>query len=282
MTKNIKWNQIIGKICIYFLLIGFGIAFLFPIVWLFANSLKTKEQIFAYPPVFFEVPLQWKNYVEAFHYNSLPFSRFLGNSIFITLLSMVGSLFSSSLIAFGFSRLRWRGRDLLFYCVIITMIIPQEVVITPQFIIYNKLHLLDTYIPLILPWFFGRPFYIFIMRQAMMGIPRELDESAKIDGCSVMQLYSKIILPQSRLSMIAIAIYALQDQWNNYMEPMIFISTLEKLPVSVGLSYFSSMYGAEWQLISAAAVIVALPILILFVFFQKYFIQGVVVSGVKG
>lgn len=282
-TFNSRHNkERISHIIIYILLILLSIVFLLPIAWLLSNSLKSMEQIFAFPPVFFNGKLHWKNFAEVFTFNSLPFGRFLLNSVFITGLSVIGSVLSSALIAFGFSRVKWKGRDIVFYIVIITMIIPQEVLITPQFMLYNKLALLDTYIPLILPWFFGRPFYIFIMRQAMMGIPRELDESAKIDGCSTLQLFFRVILPQSKASLIAVAIYAMQDQWNNYLEPMVFINTLEKLPVSVGLSYFSSMYSTQWQLVSAAAVIVALPLLILFIFFQKYFIQGVVVSGVKG
>lgn len=277
-----KRKQYITQGITYCLLVILSIVFLLPIFWLLSNSVKTIEQIFAFPPVFISKTPQWSNYVEAFTFNSLPFGRFLLNSVFITVLSMIGSVLSSALIAFGFSRVRWRRRDLVFYIVIITMIIPQEVLITPQFMIYNKLSLLDTYVPLILPWFFGKPFYIFIMRQTMMGIPMEMDESAKIDGCNTFQLFYKVILPQSKASLVAAAIYALQDQWNNYLEPMVFINSLEKLPVSVGLSYFSSMYSTQWQLVSAAAVIVALPLLILFVFLQKYFIQGVVVSGVKG
>ncbi|MCI9360823.1 MAG: carbohydrate ABC transporter permease [Hungatella sp.] len=276
-----KKNNIVKGI-IYVLLVILSIIFMLPIIWLFANSLKSHEQIFAFPPVFFSGTLHWENFKEAFTFNSLPFGRFLLNSTFITVISMFASVLSSALIAFGFSRIRWRGRDVIFYIVVITMIIPQEILITPQFMLYNKLGLLDTYIPLVLPWFFGRPFYIFIMRQAMMGIPRELDESAKIDGCSTLQLFWKIIIPQSKASLIAAAIYAMQDQWNSYLEPMVFINSLEKLPVSVGLSYFSSMYSTQWQLVSAAAIIVALPLLVLFVFCQKYFIQGVVVSGVKG
>lgn len=277
-----KKKSNIVKGIVYVLLVILSVIFMLPIIWLFANSLKSQEQIFAFPPIFFSGTLHWENFKEAFTFNSLPFGRFLLNSIYITVISMFASVLSSAFIAFGFSRIRWRGRDVIFYIVIITMIIPQEILITPQFMLYNKLGFLDTYIPLVLPWFFGRPFYIFIMRQAMMGIPGELDESAKIDGCSTFQLFRKIIIPQSKASLIAAAIYAMQDQWNSYLEPMVFINSLEKLPVSVGLSYFSSMYSTQWQLVSAAAIIVALPLLVLFVFCQKYFIQGVVVSGVKG
>ena len=277
-----KKKSNIVKGIVYVLLVILSVIFMLPIIWLFANSLKSQEQIFAFPPIFFSGTLHWENFKEAFTFNSLPFGRFLLNSTYITVISMFASVLSSAFIAFGFSRIRWRGRDVIFYIVIIIMIIPQEILITPQFMLYNKLGFLDTYIPLVLPWFFGRPFYIFIMRQAMMGIPGELDESAKIDGCSTFQLFRKIIIPQSKASLIAAAIYAMQDQWNSYLEPMVFINSLEKLPVSVGLSYFSSMYSTQWQLVSAAAIIVALPLLVLFVFCQKYFIQGVVVSGVKG
>ena len=198
-----KKKSNIVKGIVYVLLVILSVIFMLPIIWLFANSLKSQEQIFAFPPIFFSGTLHWENFKEAFTFNSLPFGRFLLNSTYITVISMFASVLSSAFIAFGFSRIRWRGRDVIFYIVIITMIIPQEILITPQFMLYNKLGFLDTYIPLVLPWFFGRPFYIFIMRQAMMGIPGELDESAKIDGCSTFQLFRKIIIPQSKASLIA-------------------------------------------------------------------------------
>lgn len=281
-TGSVKKQRTINAILAYIALVFLAVLFLFPLLWILSNSLKTYEHIFSYPPKFFPLPLQFKNYINAFTYESLPFGRFLLNSAFITIISVVAVVFSSALVAYAFSHLRWRGRDALFIVVVLTMIIPTEVVITPQYIIYNKLGLLDTYIPLIAPWFFGKAFYIFMIRQTMMGIPKEMNESARIDGCNVIQTFLYVIMPQAKLGMIAVAIMAMQDQWNNYLEPLIFVNTLSKQVISVGLSYFSGMYQTQWNYVFAAAVIVALPILIIFAFFQKYFIQGVVVSGVKG
>ena len=196
--------------------------------------------------------------------------------------SVIGAVVSSTIVAFGFSRLRWRGRDQIFVLVILTMIIPGEVVLTPLYFIYNRLHLLDTWFPIIAPFFFAKPFYTFMIRQSMMGIPVEMDESAVIDGCNVWQRLIYVILPQAKPALLAAMIMAMQDQWNNYLEPLIYINSNTKQTISVGLTFFSGMYNIQWNLVFAAAVIVALPILVVFVFLQKYFIQGVVVSGVKG
>ena len=279
---GIKASERLNHALVYLVLGILTVIFIFPLLWILSNSLKTYEQIFGYPPKLFPLPLQFSNYVDALFYQSLPFTVFFRNSFIITIFSAVGAVFSSALVSFSFSRLRWKGRNTLFFIVIITMIIPVEVMITPQFIIYNQIGWLDTWLPLIVPMFFGRPFYIFVLRQAMMGIPMEMDESATIDGCTTLQLFWRIILPQSKLALIAIAIYVIQDQWNNYLEPLIFVNTTAKLPIAVGLGYFSGMYQTQWHLVFAAAVMTAAPIFILFAFLQKYFIQGVVISGVKG
>ena len=204
------------------------------------------------------------------------------NSAIITITSVIGAVLSSSVVAFGFSRIRWRGRDQVFVLVILTMIIPTEIVLTPLYLIYSKLGLLNTWFPVIAPFFFAKPFYTFMLRQSMMGIPVEMDESAIVDGCTVWQRFTHIILPQVKPTVFAVIIMAMQDQWNNYLEPLIFINSNSKQTISVGLTFFSGMNATEWNLVFAGAVMVALPILIIFVFFQKYFIQGVVVSGVKG
>ena len=227
-------------------------------------------------------PLRFANYPEAYNYAALNFGQMLGNSFIITITSVIGAVVSSTIVAYGFSRLRWRGRDKVFVLVILTMIIPGEVVLTPLYFIYNRLQLLDTWFPMIAPFFFAKPFYTFMIRQSMMGIPVEMDESAVIDGCNVWQRLVYVILPQAKPALLAAMIMAMQDQWNNYLEPLIYINSNTKQTISVGLTFFSGMYNIQWNLVFAAAVIVALPILVVFVFLQKYFIQGVVVSGVKG
>ncbi|MDO4267171.1 MAG: carbohydrate ABC transporter permease [Eubacteriales bacterium] len=281
MKTKISGKTLRMLLC-YGALTGLAVIFCFPLYWFLLNSLKTYEQIFQFPPKFFVWPLRFANYGEAYQYSALNFGKMLQNSAVITFLSVIGAVISSSIVAFGFSQIRWRGRDQVFVLVILTMIIPTEVVLTPLYFIYNRLHLLDTWIPVIAPFFFAKPFYTFMIRQSMMGIPVELSESAMIDGCSIWKRFIFIVLPQSKPALLAVMIMAMQDQWNNYLEPLIYISTNSKQTISVGLTFFSGMYNVQWNLVFAAAVIVALPILITFIFLQKYFIQGVVVSGVKG
>lgn len=279
--KNRNGKAIRTMLC-YLALIILAVIFMFPLYWFFLNSVKTYEEIFLFPPKFFVWPMKLGNYKEAYNYAALNFGKMLQNSAIITVVSVFGAVLSSSIVAFGFSQVKWKGRDKIFALVILTMIIPTEVVLTPLYFIYNKLHLLDTWVPLIAPFFFAKPFYTFMIRQSMMGIPLELSESAMIDGCGIFGRFLYIVIPQSKPALLAVMIMAMQDQWNSYLEPLIFINTNAKQTISVGLTFFSGMYNIQWNLVFAAAVIVALPILVVFVFLQKYFIQGVVVSGVKG
>lgn len=282
MKEKKQNGKAIRTILCYLALIILAVLFVFPLYWFFLNAVKTYEQVFLFPPKFFVWPMKLSNYKEAYHYAALNFGQMMQNSTIITVLSVLGAVISSSIVAFGFSQVKWKGRDQIFSLVILTMIIPTEVVLTPLYFIYNKLHLLDTWVPLIAPFFFAKPFYTFMIRQTMMGIPVELSESAMIDGCSVLGRFMYIVVPQSKPALLAVMIMAMQDQWNNYLEPLIYINTNSKQTISVGLTFFSGMYNIQWNLVFAAAVIVAMPILIVFVFLQKYFIQGVVVSGVKG
>lgn len=282
MKEKRQNGKTIRKLLCYAALILLAVLFVFPLYWFFLNSVKTYEQVFLFPPKFFVWPMKFSNYKEAYNYAALNFGQMMQNSTIITVLSVLGAVISSSIVAFGFSQVKWKGRDQIFSLVILTMIIPTEVVLTPLYFIYNKLHLLDTWVPLIAPFFFAKPFYTFMIRQTMMGIPVELSESAMIDGCSVLGRFLYIVVPQSKPALLAVMIMAMQDQWNNYLEPLIYINTNSKQTISVGLTFFSGMYNIQWNLVFAAAVIVAMPILVVFVFLQKYFIQGVVVSGVKG
>lgn len=270
------------KIGCYAALLILAVIFMFPLYWFFLNSFKSYEQLFQFPPKFWVWPFRLVNYLEAYMYPAFDFGQMMKNSAIITITSVIGAVLSSSVVAFGFSRIRWRGRDQVFVLVILTMIIPTEIVLTPLYLIYSKLGLLNTWFPVIAPFFFAKPFYTFMLRQSMMGIPVEMDESAIVDGCNVWQRFTHIILPQVKPTVLAVVIMAMQDQWNNYLEPLIFINSNSKQTISVGLTFFSGMNATEWNLVFAGAVMVALPILIIFVFFQKYFIQGVVVSGVKG
>ena len=282
MNRKSIYGRTAGKIGCYAALLILAVIFVFPLYWFFLYSFKSYEELFQYPPKFWVWPFRFANYLEAYKYPAFDFGQMMKNSAIITITSVIGAVLSSSVVAFGFSRIRWRGRDQVFVLVILTMIIPTEIVLTPLYLIYSKLGLLNTWFPVIAPFFFAKPFYTFMLRQSMMGIPVEMDESAIVDGCTVWQRFTHIILPQVKPTVFAVIIMAMQDQWNNYLEPLIFINSNSKQTISVGLTFFSGMNATEWNLVFAGAVMVALPILIIFVFFQKYFIQGVVVSGVKG
>lgn len=282
MNGKSIYGKTARKIGCYAALLILAVIFVFPLYWFFLNSFKSYEQLFQFPPKFWVWPFRIKNYFEAYTYPAFDFGRMMKNSAVITGLSVIGAVMSSSVVAFGFSRIKWRGRNQIFIVVILTMIIPTEIVLTPLYLIYSKTGLLDTWFPVIAPFFFAKPFYTFMLRQSMMGIPVEMDESAIVDGCTLWQRFAHIILPQVKPTVLAVVIMAMQDQWNNYLEPLIFINSNSKQTISVGLTFFSGMNATEWNLVFAGAVMVALPILIIFVFFQKYFIQGVVVSGVKG
>ena len=218
MNTKYKNGRGARKAACYAALIALTIVFMFPLYWFFLNSLKSYEDIFQFPPKFWVWPLRFANYPEAYNYAALNFGQMLGNSFIITITSVIGAVVSSAIVAFGFSRLRWRGRDQIFVLVILTMIIPGEVVLTPLYFIYNRLHLLDTWFPIIAPFFFAKPFYTFMIRQSMMGIPVEMDESAVIDGCNVWQRLIYVILPQAKPALLAAMIMAMQDQWNNYLD----------------------------------------------------------------
>ena len=279
---NMKTRKFIADFFTY-LVLGLGsVIFLTPIAWLLSTSLKDNQQVFRMPPSLIPSPVLWENYREALTTSGLPFGRFFLNSIVIVCLATIGAVISSSIVSYSFARVRWKGRDSLFFIVIMTMVIPAEVIIVPQFVIYNTIGWVDTYLPLVLPSVFGLPFHIFILRQYMRGIPIEMDEAAEIDGCNRWSILWRIIFPQSKAAVLTIVIYSIQTHWNAFMEPLIYLNTMEKFTVTLGLSFFKGQFGTQWGLLMAASVMVVLPILLLFVVAQKQFIQGIVVSGVKG
>ena len=267
---NMKTRKFIADFFTY-LVLGLGsVIFLTPIAWLLSTSLKDNQQVFRMPPSLIPSPVLWENYREALTTSGLPFGRFFLNSIVIVCLATIGAVISSSIVSYSFARVRWKGRDSLFFIVIMTMVIP------------NTIGWVDTYLPLVLPSFFGLPFHIFILRQYMRGIPIEMDEAAEIDGCNRWSILWRIIFPQSKAAVLTIVIYSIQTHWNAFMEPLIYLNTMEKFTVTLGLSFFKGQFGTQWGLLMAASVMVVLPILLLFVVAQKQFIQGIVVSGVKG
>jgi ABC-type glycerol-3-phosphate transport system permease component len=250
-----------------------------PLAWTLSTSLSDLGEVFQWPIRWIPDPVRWDNYREAMRIQ--PFGLYFLNTTYITIATVIGQLISSSLVAFAFARLRWRGRDMLFVVVLATMMLPNQVTLIPQFVIFSRLGWINTYLPLIVPAFFGAPFYIFLLRQFYMSIPLELDDAAKIDGASPFQVYSRIVLPLSMPALAAVAIFQFQHAWNLFLEPLLYLHSNEKWVLSLGLRNFVGEYIQWWNLMMAASVIVMLPMLIIFFIGQRYFIQGVVFTGVK-
>ena len=257
------------------------VCFVFPFFWMLRTSLMEINQIFQLPPVFIPDPLYWQNYPGAF--NTFPLLQFIGNSFIISILSVVGSVFTSSLCAFGFSRIQWKLRNPIFTVVLCSMMLPYAVTIIPTYLGWNAVGGVDTYLPLILPyWCGGGAMYIFLLRQFFLSIPKELDESAIVDGAGYFKIYYKIILPLTKPALIVVTLFSFQASWNDFLSPIIYINTTDKYPMSVGLQLFSSSYSVAYGQLMAAAVIAILPCIILFFIGQKYFVEGIALTGIKG
>ncbi|HEX5323716.1 MAG TPA: carbohydrate ABC transporter permease [Capsulimonadaceae bacterium] len=228
---------------------------------------------------------RWLNYSEALHF--LPPEAhyglvFLANTLIIAILSVLGTVLSSSLVAYSFARLNWPGRDIVFGLVLATMMIPSAVTMMPNFLIFRALHWVDTLLPLWVPSFFGAAFNVFLLRQFFMGIPKELEDAAKIDGCSYFTTYWRIMMPQVRPALAAVAITTFLAAWNNYQGPLIYISSPSKMPLSYALQLFQSQNSGEPGMLMAATTLVVLPVIALFFFTQRYFIQGLSLTGLGG
>ncbi len=285
--KGINWlskksfRKLIGKIIVY-IIVGMGaIVLLIPFAWMMSTALKEPGVVFTFPPEWIPRPAVWRNFIEV--WTKVPFSTFLKNTCIITFSCIIGQVLSASLVAYGFARLRFPGRDVLFVILLSTMMIPFQITMIPRFILFNYLGWINTFKPLIIPFFFGgSPFYIFLLRQFFLTISPEMDDAAKIDGCGLFGTYYKIILPLSKPAVGVIAIFSFMMNWNAFMGPMIYLSSTKKFTLALGLMFFRGMYLVQWNLLMAATLLVILPCLLLFFFAQRYFIQGIVMTGLKG
>jgi len=274
-----KSRERLSNSVVHALLLAGASVLMLPLVWMLSTSLKPRGSVFLFPPQWIPRPVMWSNYVEALTVQ--PFHLFFRNTALITVLSVIGMALSSSIVAYAFARLRWWGRDIVFLLVLATMMLPGHVTLIPKFIIFKSLGWLDTFLPMIVPSFFGGSFNIFLLRQFFMTIPLEMDDAAKIDGCSVLGTYWRIILPQSKPALMAVGIFTFQASWNDFMRPLIYLQTKSKWTLSVALRAFQGEFSTDWNLVMAASLVSMLPIILLFFFGQKYFIQGVVFTGVE-
>lgn len=264
----------------YALLILLSIVFLFPFLWLVMTSLKTPEEILKFPPTIFPEKVQWSNYQAAVE--AIPFTKYMMNTFLICILNIIGQLLSAPLVAYSISRIPWKGRKIIFTIVVATMVLPAQVQMIPQYIIFTKLGWVNTIVPLTIGAFFGAPFFIFLLRQFLLGVPMELSEAAKIDGASEMRIYARIILPILKPALATVALFSFVWSYVDFMGPLIYLNDSAKWTITVGLQSFQQDHGAQWEKLMAASTIMAVPMILIYFFGQKYFMKsGSALTGFK-
>jgi len=278
-----RWQAVIS----YTLLVLLAALFMFPWLWTMGTSLKTSQELYIFPPPFVPKVPQWSNYPKVFAL--IPFANFMLNSIIVVALSTVGAVLSALVVAYAFARFRWRGRDVIFAITLATMMIPAEVTLIPQYLLFKYAGWLNTFKPLWVPsWFGGGAFNIFLMRQFIMTLPREFDEAATIDGANPIRILITVLAPLMTPVLATISVLSLIWGWNDFMGPLIYLTTPKKFTLALGMRYFQvSASGQSWgmptdHLLMAACVMATTPILIVFFSAQRYFVRGIVMSGIKG
>lgn len=263
----------------YLLLLIAALFFIAPAFWMVSSALKPDYEIFATPPVFWPAQPRWSNFSEAL--TSLPFGRFAANTLLIALSTIIGHLLSCSLVAYGFARLQAPGKGFLFLLLLSTLMLPYPVTMVPLYIIFARLGWVNSFLPLIVPAFFGNAFYIFLLRQAFKQIPTDLEDAAHIDGATTLQVLAHIILPLSRPALATVAIFTFQAAWNDFLGPLIFLHDQSKYTLMLGLSFFRGAYQINWAYLMASSLVVTLPVIVVYFFAQKAFTEGLAYSGVK-
>lgn len=269
----------ITRLLAHFTLIIASCFFIIPFIWMVSTSLKPLTQVFTFPPEWIPKPFMWSNYLDAMNY--IPFFTYLKNTIIITVFSTVGAVISCPLVAYSFAKLKWPGRNALFIITIGVMMIPGQVTMIPLFLLFEKLGMVGTPYPLIIPAFFGVPFYIFLLRQFFMGLPDSLREAAKIDGASEFRIYLQIMLPLAKPAILAVGLFQFIASWTDFIGPLLYLTDSVQYTLSLGLQQFQSQKGSEWGLMMAVSTMMTVPIIILFFFLQKTFIKGITFSGIK-
>ncbi|MBV7330862.1 carbohydrate ABC transporter permease [Chloroflexi bacterium TSY] len=280
LLQSRTWRTRIGHLLLHLVMILLGITFLMPLAWVVSTSLKLPGQVFITPVEWIPTEPKWSNYPEVFE--RLPFHLFIRNSFYVTIMGTLGTVFSSLTVAYGLSRLRWPGRDLLFTVLLATMMLPGVVTMIPVFIIFKEIGWVGTFFPLWVPAWFGIAFYIFLMRQYMMTLPIELDEAAKIDGASNFRVLWQVIAPLCGPAIATVTIFAFLQHYNAFMEPLIYISENEMFTLPLGLLWFKGRFGNFWHLVMAASMITIAPVILLFFMAQRYFVQGAQFTGLAG
>jgi len=291
LGENVRFQRALGSVITYVLLALFSLLVLVPFAFMISTSLKLESQLFSWPIQWIPNPVAWQNYLNAFRELNniapgLTFGRIIANTLFITLLAMVAELVAVTLVAYGFSRFRFPGRDVLFIVMLSTMMLPGIITLIPTFLIWRTLGLIDTYDPLVMAaWLGGGAWAVFLLRQFYLTIPRDFEEAALIDGANTFQIYFFIMLPLIKPALLALGVLIFQANWNNFMTPLIYLNTTIKFPIVVALKFFQESLSKEapkWHYMMAMSAVMSAPILLLFFLAQRYFIEGLTVGGVKG
>lgn len=280
MIAKSRSRRISGKVIMHVVLILIGITFILPFLVMLSTSVKSDAE--AFDTSFHLIPKVWHfdNYSNAF--KTIPYLRYTLNTLLITVLSVVGELFACPLVSYSISKIKWAGSKPIFAIILATMLIPYQVTMIPVYIIWNRLGLMNTYAPLIIPQFFGSAFYIIIMTQFLKTLPNSLIDAAKIDGASEFSTYSRIILPLLKTPMATVAIFTFLASWSDFLGPLLYINDQNAWTLSLGLQQFMSAHAVQWGQLMAASVMFTIPSVLLFFFAQQYFVEGIVTTGIKG
>jgi multiple sugar transport system permease protein len=271
----------LSRITVWLMLIAGAILMMLPLAWMVSSSFKLEQKVFQFPPQLIPDPFRPQNYVDALTYK--PFDIYLRNTIFLVVMHELAIISAASFCGYGFARVRFPGRDFWFMLLLGTMMIPGVVTMVPQFVIFSKLQWVDTFLPLIVPPFFGGgAFSIFLLRQFFRTIPEELADAARIDGCSEFTIYWRIMMPLAKPALITVAIFTFLGTWNDFTGPLLYLHSPQRFTVSIGLATFRSVLYTRWDLLMAASTAMTLPVVIVFFLAQRYFVQGVVLTGLKG
>ena len=279
VMKKKKSSAVLRRVLLYIVLILIAVIMVVPFLWMLSTSLKTQYDAVKIPLVWIPDPPRWENYVKLF--TEQPMFQFMLNTIKIVFFVVLGQLFFSSLAAYSFARISFKGRNVVFFFYIATLMVPGQVTMIPTYLMFAKAGLTDNHLALILPAFFSA-FGVFLLRQFFMSLPRELEEAAEIDGCNPFMTYWRIMLPLVVPAMLTLGVFTLMNTWNDYMGPLIYLSSPEKYTMTLGIAYFKGVYTTQWNLVMAGSIVSVVPILIAYLCAQKYFIEGIAFSGVKG
>ncbi|MEM7532818.1 MAG: carbohydrate ABC transporter permease [Chloroflexota bacterium] len=277
----IQVARVVEFISKYGILILFSLFFLLPWVWMVSTSLKNPEELVVYPPIWIPDPIRWDNYFLAFNEGAL--GQFLINTVLVTVPSVIGAVISNALSAYGFARIRWPGRDLVFAMVLATLILPDFVTFIPLYLVFRNLNWINSYLPLIVPTFLGSPFFIFLLRQFFMSLPEELSDAARVDGASELRIFTQIILPLAVPALAVVALFQFIGSWNDYFGPLIYLNDTALYTISLGIANMQNSYGfMNFAWVMAATCLSVMPIIVLFFFAQRTFIEGIALTGLKG